>query len=101
MPLTALLKKAVPWKWSQKCIDAYVGVEHALTHAPVLQIPDHIKPFEVVCDASGYGLGAAVKRRSPQTAVSVKLERSGNAALLKWGPMWQMQVTICMHDPPC
>ena len=60
MPLTALLKKEVPWKWSQKCIDAFAGIKHALTHAPVLQIPDHRKPFEVVCDASGYGLGAVL-----------------------------------------
>ena len=60
MPLTALLKKEVPWKWSQKCIDAFAGIKHALTHAPMLQIPDHGKPFEVVCDASGYGLGAVL-----------------------------------------
>ncbi len=44
-----------------QCIDALVGVKHALNQALVLQIPDYSEPFEVVCgDASGYGLGAVL-----------------------------------------
>lgn len=39
MPLTALLKKEVPWKWSQKCVDACAGVKYALTHAPDPRLP--------------------------------------------------------------
>ena len=59
-PLTNLTKATVPWEWTPACQEAYEGVKYALTHAPVLALPDFRKPFEVICDASITGLGAVL-----------------------------------------
>jgi len=47
-------------EWSEHCQTAFEQVKHALTHAPVLSLPDFTKPFEVICDASIEGLGAVL-----------------------------------------
>jgi hypothetical protein len=46
--------------WTSECQEAFEKVKHALTNAPVLAPPELGKPFEVVSDASGVGLGAVV-----------------------------------------
>ena len=40
-------------KWTEECRKAFAIVKYALTHAPVLTMPDFSKPFEVVSDARG------------------------------------------------
>ena len=35
-------------------------IQNALTHAPVFALPDLNRPFEVICDACGIGLGAVL-----------------------------------------
>ncbi|KAK9808466.1 hypothetical protein WJX73_009373 [Symbiochloris irregularis] len=57
-PLTALLAKDVPFRWSSECQAAFVELKRALTTAPVLRLPDFSKPFEVVADACATGTGA-------------------------------------------
>jgi hypothetical protein len=59
-PLTRLLRNDVAYEWSEECQSAFDCVKHALTHAPVLAAPDWDAPFEVVCDACGYGIGAVL-----------------------------------------
>jgi transposase InsO family protein len=66
-PLTDLLKATanVARDWGQKAQSAFEGVKFALTHAPVLVLPDfkaalEDKPFEVIADACGTGIGAVL-----------------------------------------
>ena len=59
-PMTDLLRGKSPWDWSEKCQQAFQNKKHALTSHLVLVMPDHRKPFEVVCDASITGVGAVL-----------------------------------------
>jgi len=62
--LTELTKEAyakcAELPWSDTCERAFREVNTDLTTAPVLAVPDCTKPFELVCDASGFGLGAVL-----------------------------------------
>ena len=59
-PLQRLTKKDKEFVWSAECDQAFEGVKEALTHAPVLALPDLNNRFEVICDACGVGLGAVL-----------------------------------------
>ena len=68
VPLTQLLRKNVPWNWTDSCEHAFQGVKHALTHAPVLALPDPELPFEVVTDACQTGIGAVLLQQGKPIA---------------------------------
>jgi hypothetical protein len=59
-PLHGLTKKDVPFAWSDSQDVAFNTLKDKLTHAPLLQLPDFTKVFELECDASGIGLGAVL-----------------------------------------
>ena len=62
-PLTALLRKDCPFVWTPECQAAFEQVQYNLTHAPCLALPDlslQAPPFEVICDASGFAVGAVL-----------------------------------------
>jgi hypothetical protein len=59
-PLTALLKKGVPYKWTSHQQEAFILLKQALTQAPVLVVPDFSKPFTIETDASDGGFGAVL-----------------------------------------
>ena len=51
-PLTRLLKKEIPFVWSDKCQEAFDKLKESICTAPVLKSPEFGKPFLVTCDAS-------------------------------------------------
>ena len=59
-PLTALLKKNVPFSWSKDQETAFLSLKNALCHAPVLAFPDFERDFTLCTDASAIGLGAVL-----------------------------------------
>ena len=62
-PLTQLLKKDVDWVWSDDAATAFEDVKTSLTSAPILALPNHAKPFSVVCDASDFAIGSALMQK--------------------------------------
>ncbi|GKC94800.1 reverse transcriptase domain-containing protein [Tanacetum coccineum] len=61
--VTHLLKKETPFVFSKDCIDAFQTLKKKLTEAPILVIPDWNLPFEPMCDASNFAIGAVLGQR--------------------------------------
>ncbi|GKC89853.1 reverse transcriptase domain-containing protein [Tanacetum coccineum] len=59
-PMTQLMVKDVPFNFSEECIQAFYKLKHELTQAPIMIKPDWSLPFEVMCDASDYAVGAVL-----------------------------------------
>jgi len=61
-PLTDLLRKDVPFTWTDKCQHAFDTIKQMLTNAPVLALPDwrSNKSFTMICDASYEGVGGVL-----------------------------------------
>nr|GEW90671.1 reverse transcriptase domain-containing protein [Tanacetum cinerariifolium] len=56
--MTRLLEKDTPFFFSNECIEAFQTLKKKLTEAPILVSPDWDLPFELMCDASDFAIGA-------------------------------------------
>jgi hypothetical protein len=59
-PLNDLTKKGVPFYWGAAQEHSFNNLIDKLTHAPLLQLPDFGKTFELECDTSGTGIGGVL-----------------------------------------
>jgi hypothetical protein len=59
-PLNDLTKKGVSFHWGAAQDQAFQTLIDKLTLAPLLQLPDFDKTFELECDASGIGIGGVL-----------------------------------------
>ena len=59
-PLTNLLTKDAPFNFDDDCLLAFYTLKKALVTAPIIQPPDWSLPFEIMCDASDYAVGAVL-----------------------------------------
>src|SRR3954451_19233187 len=62
-PLTNLLQKDVPFVFDEDCKEAFKVLKKSLITAPVVQPPDWNLPFEIMCDASDFAVGAVLGQR--------------------------------------
>ncbi|GJR15591.1 reverse transcriptase domain-containing protein [Tanacetum coccineum] len=62
-PMTHLLEKNTPFIFSDECIQAFETLKKKLTEAPILIAPDWDLPFELMCDASDFAIGAVLGQR--------------------------------------
>ncbi|CAA7023770.1 unnamed protein product [Microthlaspi erraticum] len=62
-PLTALLCKDVKFEFTADCLSAFEQIKQALVSAPIVQPPDWELPFEVMCDASDFAVGAVLGQK--------------------------------------
>ncbi|WVZ97652.1 hypothetical protein U9M48_043168 [Paspalum notatum var. saurae] len=78
-PLHELTKKDAPFSWGDSQEVAFTTLKDKLTHAPLLQLPDFNKVFELECDASGIGIGAVLLQEGkPVAYFSEKLSGAGS-----------------------
>nr|GEV47383.1 retrovirus-related Pol polyprotein from transposon 17.6 [Tanacetum cinerariifolium] len=62
-PMTRLLEKDTPFLFSKECVEAFQTLKRKLTEAPILIAPDWNLPFELMCDASDFAIGAILGQR--------------------------------------
>nr|GEZ01360.1 DNA-directed DNA polymerase [Tanacetum cinerariifolium] len=62
-PMTHLLEKNSPFIFSNECIQAFRTLKDKLTEAPILIAPNWDQPFELMCDACDYAMGAVLGQR--------------------------------------
>nr|GEX96120.1 reverse transcriptase domain-containing protein [Tanacetum cinerariifolium] len=55
--------KDTPFIFSKKCVEAFPTLKRKLTEAPILNAPDWDMPFELMCDASDFAIGAVLLQR--------------------------------------
>jgi hypothetical protein len=68
-PLCSLLAKDAPFLFDDKCCQAFQTLKTALTSAPIIQPPNWNVPFEIMCDASDYAIGAVLGQRFDQQSL--------------------------------
>nr|GEZ90518.1 DNA-directed DNA polymerase [Tanacetum cinerariifolium] len=59
-PMTHLLEKETPFVFSKECVDAFDTLKKKLTEASIMVVPDWNLPFELMCDASDFTIGAVL-----------------------------------------
>ncbi|GJV82036.1 reverse transcriptase domain-containing protein [Tanacetum coccineum] len=62
-PMTHLLEKNTPFIFSNECIQSFEMLKNKLTEAPILITLVWDLPFELMCDASDFAIGAVLGQR--------------------------------------
>ncbi|GJR75206.1 reverse transcriptase domain-containing protein [Tanacetum coccineum] len=62
-PMTHLLEKETLFFFSKECIESFNTLKIKLTEAPILIAPNWDLPFELMCDASDFAIGAVLGQR--------------------------------------
>ena len=67
-PLCTLLAKDVPFTWSQACEAAFAKLKTMLVSPLIMRSPNWNLPFEIMCDASDYAIGAVLGQKEDKKA---------------------------------
>ena len=54
------MAKDVPFEFDDSCLKSFNILKKTLISAPIIQPPDWSLPFEIMCDASDYAMGAVL-----------------------------------------
>jgi len=95
-PLTNLTRKDAPFRWGPEQQTAFESIKAALTHAPVLALPDWQDaetPYVMITDASYHGLaGVLMQKGRPISYESRKL----NSAESRYSPT-ELEMLAVVH----
>jgi hypothetical protein len=62
-PLCNLLAKETSFNFDEACLDAFKTLRSLLSSATIMKTPNWSLPFEIMCDASDYAVGAVLGQR--------------------------------------
>ena len=62
-PLCNLLEKDHPFVFDDPCVESFKLIKQRLTSTHVVIAPDWSSPFEILCDASDFAVGAALGQK--------------------------------------
>ncbi|KAL4280718.1 hypothetical protein GQ457_03G021260 [Hibiscus cannabinus] len=62
-PLCSLLEQGRQFEFNEDCTKAFNLLKQKLVSAPIVEPPDWTLPFELMCDASDYAVGAILGQR--------------------------------------
>nr|GEV35391.1 reverse transcriptase domain-containing protein [Tanacetum cinerariifolium] len=96
-PMTHLLEKKTPNVFSKDCIYAFEILKKKLTEAPILVVPNWNLPFELMCDASDFAIGAVLGQRKTKhfqpihyaTLKYLLSKQDAKPRLIQWVPLLQ------------
>ncbi|KAM1116282.1 hypothetical protein TB1_006282 [Malus domestica] len=84
-PLCRLLKKDVAFDFNKECTTSFKQLKELLTTAPIIVPSDWSLPFEPMCNASDYALGAVLgQRKDKRPHVIYYASRTLNDAQLNY-----------------
>nr|GFA26477.1 reverse transcriptase domain-containing protein [Tanacetum cinerariifolium] len=81
--MTHLLEKNTPFVFSKDCIQAFQTLKKKLTEALILIAPNWDLPFELMCDASDFAIGAVLGHGVRNTSILFTM-LDAKARLLWW-----------------
>ncbi|GJY86981.1 reverse transcriptase domain-containing protein [Tanacetum coccineum] len=90
--MTHLLEKETPFIFSKECIEAFETLKMKLTQAPILVAPDWDLPFEIMCDASDFAVGAVLGQREIP-AISCLVQN-----IVYYGPFGHTKYLLAKQD---
>jgi hypothetical protein len=77
--------KETPFVFDEECKQAFGALKKILTSTPIIQPPNWGVPFEIMCDASDYAVGAVLGQRVDKLPhVSYYASRTLNDAQLNY-----------------
>nr|GEU49868.1 reverse transcriptase domain-containing protein [Tanacetum cinerariifolium] len=79
--LSRTSRKRYPFIFSQECVDAFQTLKRKLTEVPILIAPDWDIPFELMCDASDFAIGAVLGQRQDKYFRPIHYAREENLAV--------------------
>ena len=62
-PLSNLLVQGIPFEFDSQCVQAFTVLKDKLISAHIVVAPDWSFPFELMCDASDYAIGAVLGQK--------------------------------------
>jgi hypothetical protein len=62
-PLTNIMQKDVPFSFTNDCVESFNVLKNTLISDLIIQPPDWNLPFEIMCDAIDYAVGAVLGQR--------------------------------------
>ena len=62
-PLSNLLVQGIPFEFDSQCLHAFSVLKDKLVSTPIVVAPDWSFPFELMCDASDFAIGAVLGQK--------------------------------------